>query len=539
MIKLTKESLVDVEMPDGSIKQYPREETRYIKADNKYYLPGITCFRIKHSDGSLKWHRWNNGKIGYNVVNNSWDLINNLENNSELIKGIYNESGQFGYFHLNPFKNVYLVETPLEQLSAATICINEDIAVKLGYIESLKDGVWINKNSVTPSLLMKLSTKSVFKYNHTNITYNADENNSTFLNTIAEFKKNSHLIQPTGKTCEAAKLLDNYTFGFEIETSNGTIPKNLIGPLGLVPLKDGSLRDERGVEPYEYTTIPLTGEKGLEAIRLISQELEKRCEFNDKCSVHIHISGIKNITEEFCIALYKLTYNIQEEIYSMFPMYKSRPDMYIKNYHKNYCQKLQNLGLGNAEFYNNVNKTVFKKNIKRDFDYLYHFLSDGTVSKTDDKYNLNSFIHPKGQTQKWNLGARYYHMNLVPFVFSRKRTVEWRLHTPTMNFCKLSSWLFICSAILKFTEVNQNQILTDTIKYDLNTILNGYINNFGLSTYRDEYGEFVSRFLIDYCNMRKEAMKESNEKGDGFGYNIEFKGDKRFNFTSQGEKSVY
>lgn len=540
MIKLTKGDQVDVEMLDGSIVKYPREETRYIKADNKYYLPGVTCFRVRHSDGTMKWHRWNNGKIGFNVESQTWELINILEEDENLVKGIYNEQGQFGYFHLNPFNNVYLTENPQERLSASTICISAEIAEKLGYMESLKDGVWINKKSLPSSHLMKLGQKAVFKYDRTSINYNADESNNTYMEIIQQYNKHKNLIQPTGRCTDAAKLLDNYTFGFEIETCNGTIPKNLIGPLGVVPLKDGSLRDERGVEPYEYTTIPLIGEKGLETLRLLSTEVDKRCEFNEKCSVHIHISGVKNISEEFCLALYKLSRNIQNEVFTLFPMYKTKPENYQRNFTKNYCAKLHDLGTGNRELYLNTSKTQYKKNVKVDFDRLYSFLSDNTVSHTDETYNINSFLHPKGQTQKWNIHSRYFWINLVPFVFTRKRTVEFRLHTPTLNFTKLSSWLFICSAILKFTEVNQKQILTDEITYDLTTIINGYINNFGQNSYRDEYGEFVSRFLTEYCDMRKKTMKEDFEKrSDPFGSSIEFTGEKNFSFTSQGEKNLY
>lgn len=540
MLKLTKETTVDVELPDGSVSQYPREETRFIKADNRYYLPGVTCFRVRHSNGTLKWHRWNNGKIGFNVENQSWELINVLEENIELIRGVYNEYGHSGYFKMNPFKNVYLVENPTEKLSASTLCISSDMAVKLGYVESLKDGVWINKKVLTPSNIAKLNEKAVFRYDRTAINYNADESNHTYISIIQEYKKNLHLIQPSGRCAEAAKLLDAYTFGFEVETCNGTIPKNLIGPMGVVPLKDGSLRDERGVEPYEYTTIPLHGEKGLETLRLLSDELQKRCEFNEKCSVHIHISGIKNITEEYCIALYKLGLNIQNEIFSLFPMYKTTPENYVKNFTKNYCGKLDNIGIGNKDLYLNVNKIQYKKNVKADFDRLYNFLSDGQINKTNEDYNLHTFLNPKGNTQKWNIHSRYKWLNFASLVFTRKRTMEHRLHTPTLNFTKLSSWLFICAAIMKFTEVHQTQILTDEITYDLNTILQGYVNNFGLSSYRDEYGEFVSKFLIDYCDMRKKVMKEDFEnRNDAFGYSLEFKGEKKFNFMSQGETSLY
>lgn len=538
MIELNKKTLVDVELPDGTTKKYSRGDVRFIAG--KFYIPDVTCFRIRKSDGTYNYFRYDSGMIGYNVEENRWDLIGNLENDSTLIKGVYNEKGNFGYFKINPFKNVHLVEDASERMTSSVPCLNQDIAEKLGYVESVGTGVWVNKKNITTSKLIKLQEKAVFKYDKTNINYNADESNNTYLNILNEYNKNKHLIDITGNTAAAAKLLDNYTFGFEIETSNGTIPKNLIGALGVVPLKDGSLRDERGIEPYEYTTIPLTGEKGLETMRLLSKELNKRCEFNSKCSVHIHISGVNQISEDFCIALYKLCYNIQDQVYALFPAYKTNPEKYVANFHKNYCAKLPKINFIEGSAYKNVTKSVYNKLITKDFDQLYYYLSDNMINKTDETFNLNSFQHPKGQTQKWNLHARYHWVNLVPFIFTRKRTVEWRLHTPTLNFAKLSSWLFICSAIMKFVENNKSKIITEEIQYDFYSILAGYINNFGKSSYIDEYGQFVSEYLIEYCKMREDLMKKDLEiRGDAFGNSIEYEGEKKFNFSFKGQETLY
>jgi hypothetical protein len=174
-----------------------------------------------------------------------------------------------------------------------------------------------------------------------------------------------------------------------------------LGPLGVVPLKDGSLRTPDGVEPYEYTTIPLESNYGLETIKKLSFELSKRCEFNEKCSLHIHLGSLKKRTEEFVIAFYKLCYNLQNEVFSLFPAYKLSPEKYVSGFQKNYCQKLPDLMLDEFDF-NSIKSVSEAKNLTKEaFDRIYYFLSDHSML-TNETYNLNSLMHPKGNLDKWN-----------------------------------------------------------------------------------------------------------------------------------------
>ena len=106
---------------------------------------------------------------------------------------------------------------------------------------------------------------------------------------------------------------------------------------------------------------------------------------------------------------YKLCYNIQDEVFEMFPDYKSNPEKY--GLHKNYCNKLPNLNLNDFNF---SKKTTIKESkflVKQAFDRIYYWASDNAIPETNQEWNLNTKMHPKGKMDKWNYNARYSYVN--------------------------------------------------------------------------------------------------------------------------------
>lgn len=534
MITIHKDDIKEVENFEG--KMVPRDECKRI--DGKYYQVNVDCFLVENEKGEYKWTRKNTGRIAYDYEMQKWDLTKRLREKPDYVEGIYNTNGDKGYFTLNPYKNVTITESFDKDRDEGVICLDESIALKLGYSENYATGCYVNTSGLSATNKKYLVKKDIHKYNIKKLAYNADENNNHYLKIVQEYNKTKHKIEKGSLTQQAAKLLGSYSMGIEYETSNGYLPPNLLGPLGIVPLKDGSLREENGREPYEYTTVPLSGELGLETIKMQCDELSKRCEINQKCSLHIHIGSIPKRSMEFVIALYKLAYNIQDEIFEMFPAYKSNPEGY--GFHKNYCNKLPNLHLEQERFnIPNLKPQQAKEIVKSAFDKIYWWASDNAVRNTDDYWNLNTMKHPKGEMEKWCYTSRYSWLNFHNFLFSRRCTMEFRCHTPSLNFVKTSNWLFITTAIIQFAEQFTNEILRDEVTYNLDTILDCYKNYFFKSFYENDYSTGVANYLKDYVKFRKECMKKDIENGDGFGTSIEFKKDSKFQFASQGLNSIY
>jgi len=498
----------------------------------QYYEMNVDCFYVRDSNGKYRWFRLNTGKIAFNDVTKTYELAKYLEEDPSLIKGIIGNNLKEGYFKYNPYTTVTLNDG-LGEIP----CISKEVAEQNGYIEDFSKFHFLKMDKRYKD---KLERKSIVKYKGIQkLAYNADSNNNLYLKIIKEYQENKKFIELSPNTGLAAKLIP-YSFGIEFESCNGTIPKQLLGPLGVVPLKDGSLRTPEGVEPYEYTTIPLESEYGLETVKKLSLELSRRCEFNEKCSLHIHLGSLKKRTEQFVIAFYKLCFNLQDEVFSLFPAYKLNPEKYVANFSKNYCQKLPDLMLSDFNF-NNIKSTEEAKKItKLAFDRIYYFLSDNVITSTNSDYNLNTLSHPKGLMDKWNYHSRYMWVNLHPYMFSQKQTIEWRLHTPTFNHVKVTNWLFITSAIIQFAEQYTNDILKDNVDYNLSNILKGYVTNFDKSFYSSDYNDNVSKYLIDYVQYRKEQMKKSFENKDYYGSStIEYDKDYHFTFDNGILNSIY
>ena len=513
-------------------KELERTKCRYI--NGKFYEVNVDCFKVEGND---KWQRIDNGRIAYNYTLNRYDLIDFLENN-DYIKGIVDDSGELKYFKTNYFKNVFLAESYPSKTSNITVCLNKELALKLDYIEFISDGIFYKKRNLTSTALKKANVKNIGRYNNKKINYNANISSSTFLNTLQSYRDKENIIDINERTRIASKILGDYSFGIEFETSDGFVPSNICDKLGLVPLKDGSLRHD-GKEPYEYTTVPLSGERGLETLKLICEELTKRCDFNTQCSNHIHIGvGELGRDKHFLLALYILIYEIQGDLFNFFPEYKKNPMKHL-SVEKNYCKALTSLGLNVNTIYDQTTEKEIVTKVNHYFDKLFAFLCDNQVSGITAKYNLDNFIHPQGDT-KWNRLARYHHVNLINTVFSSTRTVEYRLHTPGFNFIKISNWLFICTAIIKYAKAYQKQIISREIKdISLTTVLNGYSNFFGELNSIDTTSKEVAEYLIDYVNYKTNVVKNATLNKDYFCKEIEFENDMNFKFSNGTLDSIY
>lgn len=521
-------------------KKVDRNNTRRIKGE--FYECGVDCHRIESPGGKMMWYRVNSGKIAYFANKNKWDLISTIEEIPGATRGILNENGDLGYFIFDSFSNVYLSDNYYGKnrdipISDQTICINADVAKRLGYQEDISTGRFYKKENLSTAALTAINTKRLNKYKNIRLNYGANEGSNTFLQINSLYNDKNNKIEIEERTAEVSKIFGNLSFGVEFETCNGTIPERLLGNLGLVPLRDGSLRKENGEEPYEYTTVPLYGAKGLQTLKNICEELTKRCEVDKTCSLHVHMGSFER-TEEMILAMYILAYSLQEEIISAMPPYKSDPMKYLGS-SKNYCARLESLGLDKNTIYSNETATKAEINAAtlKEFNRIFSFLTDGVLAEPNRDYNMTSFNHPKGA--KWHQHARYHLINFVPTVFSRSGTVEFRLHPPTVNFTKTINWLFICNAFVRFAEANKQAIIAGKLsKVTLADIISGYTTDFGNNIYEDKVGKQISDYLQIYIDERKKMFaadyKNKNYLGTG-----EFEQDPSYRFTDGNMNTIF
>jgi hypothetical protein len=520
-----------------------RSNCRYISG--KFYIKDKHCFLME--DG--KWHRINNGLLEFDHDIQRWILKNSM---TKLENGIvdFDENGKFifGYFTYNNIKNVIIKNAHYEYL-----CLSEHIIPKNLFTERLSNGIFYEKEMLIPSLNRKgikgnYNFKLYYIYEHLyNIFKDIYDKFFTFI---------------PDKTKSFYKELNGTTYGTEIESWDGQIPERFCLKSGLIPLKDGSLR-HGDIQPFEYTSIPLEGEKGLHTIKEYSRLLNKYCEKSLDCSVHVHIGNFGR-SEDYIISLYRTILAIQNDLYDLFPPYTSKTSEF-KASGKDYCSPLDKLELSSDnsknlkllfEYYITGYKGEIVVNEEEIIDKSKESLWEKPIDQKEEKIkpleekleillisNFSNFLtessdyihkdifkspkkiyknrlytdttayyigmeHPNDPSdgdRKWDIQTRYKNVNLIPLLFGRRGTTEFRLHTSTFNSDKIINWIFICNGICKYAFENKEIISREGSSIYLNELI------------KSVYSEELSNYLISYMNYRKELMIYNLKKGDHSG----------------------
>lgn len=424
-----------------------RKDCRKIKG--QFYEKNVDCFLI---DG--KWNRIDNGLIAFDHTLQKWVRINEF-----LHKG-YLEDGCVGYFshHDDIVK------------AGSNIFFNEMAADNAGYKPSINSEKWVPKDRVE---------KKAINAKYGKLPYNM---NSDAIYNLTE--KYNELFNKDIKDVYLRKFLEGYKFGFEFETNNGYIRVKELQKHGIAPLLDGSLRWPDGTEPYEFTTIPYQGTKGVASLMSFCDVLDTHCTFNTKCSVHVHISGYP-IDRISVMALYKLLYDIETDVFKMFPAYKKDPNLIGQG--KNYCNQLPNI------FRNiDIRKLGYKNYTNALSSRMFRALTDRDLS---DEWNYANGLELFAHTNKWNIPGRYRWVNLIPLLFSNYNTVEFRIHEPTFDKGSIVNWLIFCITLLKYAENNTDNIFKSRVK--LTDILK-----------QSDYAN-----LVNYYNTRVDFYQDATKKG--------------------------
>lgn len=472
-------------------KSCNKSECRLI--DKKYYLIGDS--KIENSGDvyliNERYIRYETGRIVFNHTIKEYQTKS--PGTIEGAVGFIGDVPIIGWFTMNGLKTVILHDKHGNKY----YCIDQSI-IPLDYRERKSTGIFHHISTMNAYLfneIRKVSReyKESLKYDSRNILQDYIQRYESSYN--PEINETSKVI---------AKIIGDLSFGIEFETTKGSIPKERLPHLPLIPLRDGS------ISGLEYVTIPLSGEKGIQAAIDSIVELKKRTVYDNTCSLHLHIGNVPR-TEEFLLAFYKVSSFLQEEMFAMFPLYKKYNfGVKRKNYSKPFPYHKINSFLEPSIDINDADQ------LKRNFNHLFRYLSEGN----DFANYLNSLDHvhehprdPNGN-QKWNINTRYYAVNLIPIIFGNKKTVEFRIHTPTYDIAKIMLFLMLQSSIINFTIRNSQRILKDPgflIGKHLHTIFSNQIMN--TKDIDNSKRSLFMEEMDNYIYSRKRFIEDKNSIG--------------------------
>lgn len=478
-----------------------RRNCKYIAG--KYYLMDRDCFFV---DG--KWCRYDGGNIIFDYENKTWLPKTSMPELLRGIVGFENNDPILGYFSRNPYNNVLCnVKKHGKQ-----VALNAEILKENGFFEDVAYCVWYNKSEIDSSTYKKRTTIRNER-GFTDRGYNIEENAKDYADKVTNYANYNISISARNKMF--SKFLGDLTFGGEIEISQGNFPENLQNRHGVVICRDGSI--DGGPE---LVTIPIAGAKGVQTLDSISKELENRGEISIACSYHLHIGNVPK-EKIFIVPFYILCRKIQNELFTMFPYYKTDPRG-VKR--KNYNQKLQKLGIHSLK---DVSKEGLHAFLSDAYTRIFDFLAEGRMSL--DQFNKKTREHPVNR--KWDRKNRYYWSNLMNMFFTHRHTVEFRLHTPTTNSQKMINWLYMCVAIVKYAERYADEIITanEDATISMKDVLNIYAELYP----KDKNARVLSDYLYNYFLTRQSEFARDLKRADNVSEWDMIK-DKSYKFTYKG-----
>lgn len=388
-----------------------------------YHIDGRMCFVDK-------------GEAVFEITTNQY--VNPLT--TLVVKGVLKVNNDLSYEEVWFKPSIFNVTIEHPDGKKLTGISESSISKNPEFVEDMSSVSFTHISLKKVSSLSKLSTPP--RSYKDSLDYGANGRNEEMTEIIKniEFSKTSEFNAFT-------KLIEGRTFGVEFETVKGVIPERLLPSTGLIPLRDGSIAG------IEYSTGILSGEKGIQMLINACDELSTRTDYDNSCALHFHIGGIPR-TKEFILAAHLVTLKIQKELFSYHPVYKE-DNMRIKS--KNYCK-----GYDLNYFLSTYDRSINAKNIDRNFDVLFQYLSQGRSLNNYGNKLSNVKSHPADESgrQKWHIRTRYHVINFIPLLFTNFSTLEFRIHLPDSNKHSVIANLLINMAIVKYAEMHTDTILS-------------------------------------------------------------------------------
>ena len=348
-------------------------------------------------------------------------------------------------------------------------CINVEIVSGDERVELISDDIIAMKSDVreaAKALNINFSRKIATVPYSFNLAYNSEVMMDMFQKAfgIENFQTNSAMA----KSIE--NILSGLTFGVEYESWDGRIPTWKCARLGLIPLRDGSLRHDNYCG-FEYATVILSPENILGAIKAQCKALRRHCVFNERCSMHIHIGSIPR-TKEALESIYAGIVSIQDDIYNMFPSCLRDTSKFKQ---KSYCGPLPS-------------------HIRSAND-IVNFLSDG-----NELFSSFGKPHPKDRSgqSKWSINSRYSIVNMCNYYYTSRGTIEIRVSTPTFNHSKVAALVLISTLMIK-------EALNGFTYTTVESLLEASLKRIGGN---DRNIQALHKWLAEYVTLRKKTLNK-------------------------------
>jgi len=229
-------------------------------------------------------------------------------------------------------------------------------------------------------------------------------------------------------------LPGDYSYGIELETSEGQFILDKPENYGFVTLYDGS------ISGHEYASVPMKA-KDLENVKSFCEVLQQNHLTNRFCSVHIHVGNVP-YSERQLLALYSLFYRLQDELHAIVSPFKKDLTFLtnkIKGESKDHCQYLPKLPVLDIDHFNNA------------------FF--GWAKVTPKQYRTAEAGKILSGTNKWNVESRYFFVNFTNYCLQSNGTIELRLLQGSLSFDRILNWLAINMAIIQYATKNIDKIL--------------------------------------------------------------------------------
>jgi hypothetical protein len=241
-----------------------------------------------------------------------------------------------------------------------------------------------------------------------------------------------------------------YTFGVEIETSQGMVPNKEIDEIGALCVGD------RSIGSGEYVTPVLQGNAGLLHLKTMCDTIAAHTFVDDRCGIHVHVKNPEvAFDRHFCINAIKLATQIEPELYASCP--PTRAPMF------KHCHSIMRY------------KDISEENWKQ---YLGAFVfgpREVWKKTIDHGAELNPFsMHAynygqPGQTKAKTLdpwyGSRYKWINLLHILAASKiQTFEIRLFAGSTSYAKIEQYVLTTMAFVWFVENRSGAINKGNVK---------------------------------------------------------------------------
>jgi len=418
-----------------------------IKIRDKYHEKNVDCFRINE-----KWVSSHYNNLAFDEATQAFNFA------SRLHPVLVSNSADFKETSIGFSSKIYGESFALYDRDSK----NEFYAYSQEQYESLS-----LKLCETSGLMYPKGT-SPFKKT---LKYNRELHDFKFAVTLPKAISagmSEELIETFGLTTKNYNKTAGYeySFGVEIETSGGVIPKNIAnGKLNIDYVYDGSVFSKNG-DKYgggEIVTGVLNGTSGVNHLKTILAIAENRCVVNPTCGLHVHVGGFKP-TNEFVVNAYLLGLLLQTDIFTYLPKKRRMQLDYQGNITGNeniFCKFLHNLSLFNVK--DSISPKEFAQVIDENYNLVFQYISGGrSVSDNCSKHT----DHPQGTKCGYDKNSlRYCWLNLVPTIFNTRKnktyTLEFRPFPETLCFTKTYYWLLFCLAFVHFCENYTSQIYSN------------------------------------------------------------------------------